>query len=161
LGTLSNARLARRQTHQIAVHLIDDMADPGGLAHPALLAHVAHFAMNGDEDFGTQPAIELFQFRATGVARDVDVALAVGDDLDALRGQLVLDAADGDFIAGDLTAGEEHDIARLQLDRMVAVRDAGQRRARLPCPPVATISTSPRGRSIARSTSIRSGSLSR
>jgi hypothetical protein len=60
-------------------------------------------------------------------------------------------------LPGNLARGENDRVAIGQLDLVLAERDPRQRRARFPCPPVATISTSRRGRLMAVSKSIVSG----
>ena len=65
------------------------------------------------------------------MAGDVDRRLAVGDHLDALAGELVLDPADRDLVARDLLGGEHHQIAALEAQLVLAEGDPGERRARL------------------------------
>ena len=108
-----------------------------GLGHAAVLGqlgmffHVAAFAVHRDGDFGPDPFVHGFQFRLTGVAGNVHMGLFFSDDVDAARGQRVLDAADAEFIAGDLLGGIDDEIARLQTQLGVAAfGDAAERRHR-------------------------------
>ena len=90
--------------------------------------------MHRHQDFGPQPAIERLEFGAAGVAGDVDLALPVGHHHDPALGKLVLDPADGNLVAGNLAAREQHDVALVRLDRVIVLGNARQRRARLALP---------------------------
>ena len=110
------------------------MGDAARLPDPRLFGHVADLAMDRDEHFGFQPAVERFQLGPPRVARDVDQRLPVGHHLDAARGELVLDLADRDLVARNLARGKQHDVARRQLNRVVEVRHPAQCRTRLALP---------------------------
>ena len=64
------------------------------------------------------------------MARDMDHRLLVGDQAHAPARQRILDAPDGQFVAGNLAAGKHHCVTRFKLDRMRIPRDPRQRRAR-------------------------------
>ena len=87
--------------------------------------------MDGDDDLGPDPLVHGGQLGAAGMAGDVDLRLAVGDHLDAPGGELVLDAADGDLVAGNLLGREDHEVAALEAQFVLAEGDPGERRARL------------------------------
>ena len=87
--------------------------------------------MDRQQDFGTDPAIHGFEFGATGVAGHMDFGLTVGNHQDILLRQRILDAADGDLVAGNLLGREDDRVALRQLYRMTVERDAGQRRTHL------------------------------
>jgi hypothetical protein len=118
LPGLPGARRTRSPFFWTTVLLGSRMARP----QPRLFAHVPDFAMHRHQDFRPQPAIKRLEFGPPGCPRDVDQALPVGDERDVRRGQPVLDAADGDLVAGDLAAGKQHDIARFQGDRVIDPR---------------------------------------
>ena len=61
------------------------------------------------------------------MTRHVNIGLTVGDHLDAIGGKTVLDAPDRNLVARNDLGGEQHRIALLQLDLVVAVSNAGQR----------------------------------
>gem|GEM_PF-4242171 len=61
----------------------------------------------------------------------MDRRLAVGDHVDAPCGELVLDAADCDFVAGNLLRREDDQIAALEGQFVLAEGDPGQRGAGL------------------------------
>ena len=89
-------------------------------------------AMHGDGDLGLYPAIELLELAAARVARDMDGCVLVGDELEAAIGEAVLHAADGLLVAGDGARGEDHPVARIELDvGMLALGDARHGRAGL------------------------------
>ena len=110
------------------------LRDAAGLAEPRLFLHVPNLAVDRHEDLGPDPAIERLQLGPPGMAGDVDIGLPVGDDGHVARGQAVLDPADRDLVAGDLAAGEQHDIARFERDLVVVFGDPRQRGARLALP---------------------------
>src|SRR5258706_135873 len=85
-------RAAGGEADEIAVLLEYRLADAAGPAQPGLFAHVPHFAMHRDEDFGANPAIERLQLGAAGVTGDVDRTLPPADQDNAAFGQQVLDA---------------------------------------------------------------------
>ncbi len=90
--------------------------------------------MDGDDDLGPDPVVHGGELGPAGMAGDVDRRLAVGDHLDAFRGQLVLDSADGDLVAGDLLGREDDEIARVERQLVLAEGDAGERGAGLALP---------------------------
>ena len=58
------------------------------------------------------------------------MVVAVGQQVDAAADQIVLDGADGAFVAGDDAAGEDHGVALAEFDAGVGVHgDAGERAA--------------------------------
>src|SRR3546814_1593512 len=54
---------------------------------------------------------------------------SVGDHMDAPGGKLVLDAADGDLVAGYLLRREDDEVAFVELDLVAVEGDAGERGA--------------------------------
>ena len=73
-----------------------------------------------------------FQLFLAAVAGDVDVLLAVGDDVGAPAGDVVHHPADGLLVAGDDPGREDDDVVRVELDVPVVVDgDAGQGGQRL------------------------------
>ena len=90
---------------------------------PGLLLHMAHLAMDGDEDIGPKPAIERLELGPPGMAGHVDFALPVGHHGDAARREAVLDQTDRYFIAGDLAARKQDHVAAGQFKGMVALGD--------------------------------------
>ena len=101
-----------READEVAVLLDDAVRDAAGQGEARLLAHVAHLAMDRDDDLGPDPVVHRGELGPAGMAGDVDRRLAVGDHLDALVGELVLDPADRDLVAGDLLGREDDEIAR-------------------------------------------------
>src|SRR5262245_55576140 len=96
---------------------------------PALAVH-----RNGDA--GLDPAIELLELAAAGVARDVDGLVLIRDDLDAQIRQAVLHAPYGLFVAGDGARRKDHPVTLFEFDiGMLALRHARERRARLALAP--------------------------
>ena len=127
-------------------------------SEPRLLLHVAYLAVDRHEDLGPQPAIDRLQLRPPGMAGDVDFALPVGDHLDAAIGEQVLDAADGELVAGNLAAREQHDVALASGSSGCCPRRCGRaRRAARPARRWRGSCTLPRGRSIAASKSTGCG----
>ena len=63
---------------------------------------------------------------------DMNMGLTFGDHLDAPGRELILDAADRDFVAGDLPRGKDHGVAGIEADRMRARCDSRERSALLP-----------------------------
>ena len=104
----------RGEPDQVAILLDDAVRDAARPGEARLLHHVAHLAMDGDDDLGPDPVVHGGELGAAGMAGDVDRRLAVGDHLDAALGQLVLDAADRDLVAGDLLGREDDEIARIE-----------------------------------------------
>src|SRR4051812_33288886 len=88
-------------------------------------------AMHRHDNLWAHPAIHLDQFGPAGMARDMDMRLALGDDPGTQVRQLVHDAADRDFIAGNNPRGEDHGVALGELEFMRPGGDAAERRARL------------------------------
>ena len=107
---------------------------PCGKREPRLLAHVARLAVDRDEDLRPHPAVHRGELGPPGMARDVDVRLALGDDQHAEVAQRVHDPADGDLVAGDLLRREDHRVALDQLELVIAERDPAERGARLALP---------------------------
>ncbi len=97
-------RLARRKMDQVAVLLEHRGGYAAREAEPRLFLHVTDLAVNRHEYLGPQPAVHLLQLGPAGMPRNVDLALAVGDHLDAAVGEEVLDAPDGEFVARNLAA---------------------------------------------------------
>ena len=110
------------------------MRDAAGAGEARLFEHMTELAMDRDDDFGADPVVHGGKLGAAGMARNVDRRLLVGDHLDALLGQLVLDAADGDLVARDLLGGKDDEVAALQAQFVLVEGDPGERRARLPLP---------------------------
>ena len=50
---------------------------------PRLLGQVARFAMDRNDDLGPDPIVHLDQLGPSGMAGDMDVRLALGDDANA------------------------------------------------------------------------------
>src|SRR5262245_62255194 len=93
-------------------------------------------AVHGNGDAGLDPAVELLELAATGMARDMDGLVLVGDDLNAQIGQAVVHARNGLFVAGDGARGKNHAVALFEFDiGMLALGDARERRARLALAP--------------------------
>ncbi len=88
-------------------------------------------AVHGNAHPGPDQAVHGLHLVAGRMARHVDEGIVLGDDLDLHAGQKVLDAADGDLVAGDDPRREDHRIAGIELDpRVISFGDAGQRGAR-------------------------------
>ena len=124
------ARLARRETDDVAVLLHDGARDAVGAAETCLFLHVAHLAVDRDEGFRPEPAIDRFQVRPPRMAGNVNVALPVGDHLYAPFGEQVLHPADGKLVTGNLPAREQHHVAFAETEWMTVFGDAGERGAR-------------------------------
>jgi hypothetical protein len=105
-----------------------------GAGEAGLFEHVAELAVDGDDDLGADPVVHGGKLGPARVAGDMDRSLLVGDHLDALCGQLVLDAADGDLVAGNLLGGEDDEIAPVQAQLVLIEGDPGERGTRLPLP---------------------------
>ena len=59
-----------------------------------MLDHVPDLAMDRQGDLRPHPLIDADKLVSRGMTRDVDVCLAVGDDLDTARHQGILQASD-------------------------------------------------------------------
>ena len=68
-------------------------------------------AMDGNEDLRTDPLVHLLQFVAARMAGNMHQRIAVGDDLDALLDQAVLDVDDRLLVAGNGARGKDHRVA--------------------------------------------------
>ena len=99
-----------------------------------LLGHMAALAMDRHQHLGSDPVIQCSQFGLAGVAGHMNMRLLLGNGQDVAFRQLVHDDANGDFIAGNLFRREDNGIALLQLDRVIALRDARQCSACLALP---------------------------
>ncbi len=107
-----------------------------GLRQFGVAVEVAGLAMHGDGDRRAHPLIHLDQLVARRMAGDVDEMVAFGDHLDAHHGELVLQAADRDLVAGDDARGKDHHVVLGQFDiGMVVAGDPRQRGARLALAP--------------------------
>ncbi len=95
-------RASRRQTDDVAVRLEHRAGHPAFDTETGMFGHVAELAMHRDQDFGANPVVHRRQFGATGMAGDMDERLTIGDHPHAFFGQRILDAADRDFVAGNL-----------------------------------------------------------
>ena len=74
-----------RQADQGAVGRHDRLRHLAGAREGRMLDHVADLAMDRQGDLRSHPLIDPHQLVARRMARDVDIGLAVGDDLDAAR----------------------------------------------------------------------------
>ena len=127
-------RAVGRKPDEVAILLDDAVRDAARAGEARLLHHVAHLAMDRDDDLRPDPVVHRRQLGPAGMAGDVDRRLAVGDHVDALAGQLVLDAADRDLVAGDLLGREDDEIAAVELQLVLLEGDPGERGARLALP---------------------------
>jgi hypothetical protein len=85
-----------------------------------MLRQVAVFAMVRHHDLRAQDVVHRLDIRPVRVARDmVEPARVIGDQ-HALLGQRVLDAGDGDLVAGDRLGGKQEQVPLLQLMAQVA-----------------------------------------
>ena len=90
------------------------------------------FAMHRHGKLRTRPLIKLDQFLLRGMARDMHRRMIGGKNVEPARDEPVLQARNGFFVAGNIARGENHRIARIELDLgMILDRDAPQGRARL------------------------------
>ena len=88
--------------------------------------------MRGHGDPGADPGIHFRHLRPARMAGDMHQRGAVGDDLDACAHERIDDLADRLFVAGNGARGEDDGVARAQFRRrMIVLRHAGERRARL------------------------------
>ena len=114
-------------------------------------------AVHRHHDLGPDPFVHLDQLGAPGMAGDVDVRLLLGDDAHAEVRQLVHDPPDRDLVAGDDPGREDDGVVFAELQFVIAGRDVPRALRGSPCPPVAMINTSLRGRRIASSKLIGGG----
>ena len=151
-------RLAGREADDVAILLDDRVRNAVAEREPRLLGQVPRLAVDRNDDLGPDPIVHLDQLGPARMAGDVDMRLALGDDLHAEVGQLVHDPADRDLVAGDDPRREDDRVALAELELVrcpTAIRPSAARGS--PCPPVAMISTSLRGSRIASSKPIGGG----
>src|SRR5687768_11315390 len=104
-------RPVRSEPDDVSILLEDALGHALRARETLVLGHVAHLAVDGDDDLGPDPAVHGGELRPAGMAGDVDVRLPVRDHLDAAGGELVLDPADGDLVARYLLGGEDDEVA--------------------------------------------------
>ena len=127
-------RTLGRQANDIAILLVDRLGHAARQGEPRLLGHVAGLAMDRDDDLGPDPVVHLLEFGTAGMARNVDVELAIGNGDRTEIAQRVHDPADGDFIARDLLGREDDGVALDQFQFMASECDPRQCRAGLALP---------------------------
>ena len=94
-------RLTRREADNVAILLNHRAADTVAEREARMLGEVARLAMDGNHDFGPNPIVHLDQLGPSRMAGDMDMRLALGDDLRIEVGKLVHDPADRDLVARD------------------------------------------------------------
>ena len=93
---------------------------------------MAGLAVDRDRDLRPDPAVHLLQLVAAGMARDVDEVVDLGDHLDTLAHELVVQVEERALVAGDDLRAEDHRVAGVQPDPgVLAGGDAGEGAARL------------------------------
>ena len=140
---------------EVAILLDDAMRNAACSGEAGMLHHVAHLAMDRDDDLRPDPVVHRRQLGPAGMAGDVDRRLAVGDHVNSLAGELVLDPPDRDLVAGDLLGREDDEVAAVELQ--LVLLKIGRAARGSPWPPVAMIMTSRLGSFIAASKSTTSG----
>ncbi len=83
-----------------------------------MLGEMMRLAMHGHGAFGPHPVIHLRHLAAARMARAMHEMIVVGDHLDAEIAKIVDDAMHLARIAGNGARGEDHAVARVDLDRM-------------------------------------------
>ncbi len=127
---------------------------PAAIGEPRMLGHMAQFAMHRHGDARPHPAIHLGQLFARRVAGDMDEMILLGQHFHPQRRSRLCSSKIGDFVAGNDAGGEDHRIALAEMDMgMIALGDAGQRRARLALAAGAEIEHRARGRCAASASS--------
>src|SRR5690606_8462417 len=114
---IDNGRGSRRQAHHVAVARRHRLRDLHVFGQIAVLDQVAAHAVGRHGDLRPGPLIHLTQFVAARVARDVDAGVILfGVDAHPALGHLVLQPADGQFVAGNDARREDAVIPLPQLD---------------------------------------------
>ena len=85
---------------------------------PRVLRKVPRLAVHRNDDLGPHPLVHLDQLGTPGMARNVHVRLAFGNDLHAEIGQLVHDPPDRHLIARNDARREDHGIGLAELQLM-------------------------------------------
>ena len=118
------------QAHDVAV--LDQQAPaarPSCLRQALVGVQVARLAVDRHGDLRPDPAVHLLELVAAGVARDVDEMVLLGDHLDALTDQQIVQVEQRALVAGDDLGAEDRRVAGLELDpRVLAAGDAHQGR---------------------------------
>ena len=92
---------------------------PSLLGEALMGVQVAGLAVDRDGDLRPDPAVHLLHLVAARVARHVDEVIVLGDDLDALADQLVVQVVERALVAGDDLGAEDHGVAGLEPDPRV------------------------------------------
>src|SRR5699024_2126678 len=133
LDLAGDLRVAGHQVDGHAVAREDDvlLRHPGAPGQLGVGVQVLGLAVHRHDVLGAHDVVAVHELTGAGVPGDVHLGVALVDDVGAEIGELVDDPVDGVLVAGDQRAGHQHRVALADLDLVVAVGHARERRHRL------------------------------